>query len=214
MSKRIDLPKIPQFIEETTIDGLSSEACYRNVLVTGEMVIGKQTSGVIFDETHAKNVVFQDMKFRSFECSDVLFENCQFINCEFIGSFIRRTKFLRCRLIGVNFSEASMQHVTFENSVLELAAFYYTKMHWISFKNSTLRNSDFYEDDAKNWHFSESKLFGVEINKTSLVGVDFRTCLLEDLRVTFEVLKGCIVTPTQALGMATLLGLTIKEDWE
>ncbi|MEH7355139.1 pentapeptide repeat-containing protein, partial [Neobacillus drentensis] len=41
-------------------------------------------------------------------------------------------------------------------------------------------------------------------------GIDISTCTFDRLNVAFESLTGCEVSPEQAIGFATLLGLKVK----
>ncbi|WP_453890453.1 hypothetical protein [Virgibacillus necropolis] len=47
--------------------------------------------------------------------------------------------------------------------------------------------------------------------RTPLKGIDISNITFSSLNVTLEDLKGCEVSPDQAIGFATMLGLKIKE---
>ncbi|MGV7001957.1 hypothetical protein ACWA2C_25180 [Priestia megaterium] len=59
-------------------------------------------------------------------------------------------------------------------------------------------------------NFSYCDINGVDFTQTILKGIDISTCTYEQLNVTLESLRGCEVSPNQAIGFSKLLGLNVK----
>lgn len=77
----------------------------------------------------------------------------------------------------------------------------------------TLPDEDEHEDyllsglDLEGKDLQGREFRGCMLRKVNLANADLRTCRLEGLRDV----QGMIVTPVQAIGLAALLGITVKE---
>ena len=100
------------------------------------------------------------------------------------------TAFADCRADYLNLSESKLDHVLLERCRLTEAAM----------ESMTLRSPEFTDCD----------LTRTNLYRTSLKGIDMRTCTLEGLMVNLPDLRGMIVTPVQAAVLASLLGLIVK----
>ena len=54
----------------------------------------------------------------------------------------------------------------------------------------------------------------IDVFRTPLAGVDLSTCEVQGITVSsdFRELRGCVMSPAQAVGLAGLLGVQVKEE--
>ncbi|HET7579520.1 MAG TPA: pentapeptide repeat-containing protein [Bacillales bacterium] len=65
--------------------------------------IGETIERLTFDQTLFKNVTFCEVFFRLIELTDVIFDHCDFSNCDFSGGIIHRTELRECKFWGAIF---------------------------------------------------------------------------------------------------------------
>lgn len=81
----------------------------------------------------------------------------------------------------------------------------------------TLPDEDEHEDcllsglDLEGKDLQGREFRGCMLRKVNLANADLRTCRLDGLRIGLRDVQGMIVTPVQAIGLAALLGITVKE---
>jgi hypothetical protein len=63
----------------------------------------------------------------------------------------------------------------------------------------------------KKWTITECSLIKIEIFNTKMRDIDVTTCDLRGLKVLIDDLKGIVVNSSQALMLAQLLEIQIKE---
>ena len=108
---------------------------------------------------------------------------------------LKNDEFNNCIIKYGNFSESSLANVIFNDCNLQEAAFMnLKKINKVVFNNCDMQKTDFF--------------------KTNLNKIDLRTCNLDGIRLSLECLNGVIVTSYQAIGIAGILGINIKEIGE
>jgi len=152
-------------------------------------------SAMIYD-TEFKNIDFKiDL------LSEVEFDNCTFINCNFSGldlsnrSFyesefldcdlsnvrllntaFQEVSFNNCKLLGLRFDECKpfLLAFSFDSCTLNYSSFYQLKIPKTSFKGSTLLEVDFTEADLQYANFDTCDLSAALFDNTILENADFR----------------------------------------
>src|SRR5690625_3016501 len=150
--------------------------------------------------------------FRSrIDLTDVVFENCDLSNADFMGANIHRVEFRDCKMLGINLSESSLRNVLFDHCILNLSAFGFSSLRQVRFDDCSLKNADCYECKFTKVSFDQSDLNDVNFFNTPLKGIDLSPAQFERLSVSLEDLAGCEVSKDQAIGFAAMIGLKIKE---
>ena len=144
------------------------------------------------------------------------FSDCVFENCDLSSAVMRKASFLRaefrdCRMVGVDFSEASLQSVLFSACQMKYANFSRAKLNPARFENCTMDNAAFYECKNKAVAFSGGSLVEAELGGMPLKDIDLRSTDIRGIRVVGGELKGAIVSPVQAMELAKILGVVIRE---
>ena len=78
------------------------------------------------------------------------------------------------------------------------------------YEKCKLDSAAFTETPLKNVEFRECSLRRAEFQRSPLADVDLTSDDIEGVRVELSLLRGAIVTPVQALMLASLLGLIVK----
>ncbi len=163
-------------------------------------------SSVIKDSNLSEN------KFDGADVVDTRFINCDFSNTSFSKASIHRVEFINCKMTGIIFDETIIKDVCFKESLLNLSSINESKLENIVFEESKLLTTDFFNSKLKNTHLKKCDLTESKFMDTSLAGIDISSSFFESLSIKKEDLEGCIVSPLQAIQMASLMGLVVKED--
>jgi len=81
----------------------------------------------------------------------------------------------------------------------------------VRFESCDLRGAYFNRTDLQGTVFVGSNLTSADFSGANISGCDFRRANIESIRIAPEQLQGVIVTPDQALYLARLLGLDVRE---
>ena len=133
------------------------------------------------------NCGFIACNYRKSQFSDVVFKNCDLSNINLSGCGFYRVEFIGCKLTGTNFSESIFNHTTIR---------------------------DCKGDYVTNVEFEHCNLVEAEFHRTSLKGIDLTSSEIAGIRIGSipgGELKGATVTSLQALDIARILGITIKD---
>ncbi len=148
-----------------------------------------------------KKTTFVDCHFDQCDLSNTalnqsLFFRVRFENCKGTGSLIRKSKlkyteFIKCAFPLSDFSESNFEHVRFMESNVSESAFQNIRQLGLMTVKTDMTDCDFID--------------------SSLNGMDFSGCTVQNIRVSPQLLKGLTVDSEQAIGIATLLGVKIKD---
>ena len=105
-----------------------------------------------------------------------------------------------------------------ENTLVTNSKADYINLSGSKIENSQLEKSslvDSYFQDVtikKSLKFIQCELDKTDFLGTSLVGVDISSSYFETLNVTTDQVRGCIISPQQAITFVSLLGVKINDD--
>ena len=190
---------------------LEDEEILSGLLINGGDQSYLDAKNMVLRESHVQKLTMQKTALRHFECSNVIFEKCDFSNLEWIGGSFHQVVFHRCKLTGTNFAESYLRDCTFTDCIASMASFSSTNLKAVSFDHCQLEDSEFYEVTWKNLFLSDNQLTGSNWFRTSLKGLDFTTNFFTAIALSQDYLAGLIVNQEQALVIAQALGLQIKD---
>lgn len=146
-----------------------------------------------------------------------VYENCQFISCNFEGSNFNTYKFIdcifdacnlsliqtenlaiqdcifkNCKILGFHFSKANTFNLSFSfiNCVLDHSSFQGLKIKKTIFKDSSLKEVDFENSDCSHSIFDNCNLEGTLFYQTNLEQVNFLTAYNYALDPELNKMKG------------------------
>lgn len=190
---------------------LEDEEIFSGLLINGGNQSYLDAKNMVLRESHIQKLTMQKTVLRHFECSNVIFEKCDFSNLEWIGGSFHQVVFHQCKLTGTNFAESYLRDCTFTDCIASMASFSSTNLKAVSFDHCQLEDSEFYEVTWKNLFLSDNQLTGSNWFRTSLKGLDFTTNFFTAIALSQDSLAGLIVNQEQALVIAQALGLQIKD---
>ncbi|WP_277904289.1 pentapeptide repeat-containing protein [Enterococcus lactis] len=190
---------------------LEDEEILSGLLINGGDQSYLDAKNMVLRESHVQKLTMQKTVLRHFECSNVIFEKCDFSNLEWIGGSFRQVVFHQCKLTGTNFAESYLRDCTFTDCIASMSSFSSTNLKAVSFDHCQLEDSEFYEVTWKNLFLSDNQLTGSNWFRTSLKGLDFTTNFFTTIALSQDYLAGLIVNQEQALVIAQALGLQIKD---
>jgi len=191
----------PVLDDEMTVETLHIENCRFDSL---------DFHHLFFKESYLKKVQWPSSHLRQFECVNVIFENCDFSNAEWIGAGFHQVEFRQCKLTGINFAESYLKNCLFTDCMLDYASFAVATMKVVQFEQSSLQQSDFSEIDWQHLKLDECTLTQSQWFHTKLKELDFSNNRFDTIALSPESIRGLIVNAEQALTIAETLGLIVK----
>ncbi|MCC8155551.1 MAG: pentapeptide repeat-containing protein, partial [Tannerellaceae bacterium] len=143
---------------------------------------------------------------------DIIFKNCDFSLADLGGSSFIRVEFTDCKLSGTNLSEGTFNQVLFNNCHGKYSLFNNDKFTGTSFSSCDLQGVVLDECKLHSIYFDACNLSEAEFYYTPLKGVDFRTSVIDRIRLNGPELKGAIVNSFQAADLARILGVIIEDQ--
>jgi uncharacterized protein YjbI with pentapeptide repeats len=209
-NSKIEKPKIQSNLEPAQFEDVyyDEDPMLSNCEIKHAFVEGEELERLVLSRVSFKGVRLLNSSFRRADVTDTLFDNC---NTRFEEGIIHRVHFKDCKLLGLDLSQANLKNVTFENCILNISSFIDAKLKQVLFEKSTLHTANFYDCRLEKATFDQCDLNDIDFTVTSLNGIDISTSFFERIRVEAENLRGCIVSPQQAVSFASLFGLRVKE---
>ncbi|SDC61429.1 Uncharacterized protein YjbI, contains pentapeptide repeats [Shouchella lonarensis] len=189
---------------------LEDEDHYKRVALVKSDLSHRITNHLIFSEVTLTQIDFIATNFNRSEWCDVIFIKCDLSNTAFEQAIFHRVEFIDCKLSGVTFTASAFRHVTFNNCYAPLVIYGDCDFKYSAYLKSVLDESSFYNNKFSNVELIEININDVEIHQTSLSGIDLSKCSFEKLLVSADDLKGCIISPEQAVPFIQALGLKVK----
>ena len=210
---KMSAPQIPKNLKIVSVDEIAfdSDELIESVDCFEGRLENEERDCIYIRKSVFKDTSFKGTQFHRLDLQDVIFENCDFSNADFTDSIIHKTVFKSCKITGANFSNTTLMNVKLENCNGKYANFRFSQIKKSAFENTNLDLSDyqnavFEEVRLEKTSFRESQCSGAKLR-----GLDFRTCDIEGLGARIEDLKGIVITPIQAVSIARILGVIIKD---
>lgn len=115
------------------------------------------------------------------------------------------------RFTGVRLNGSVLTDVTFVESRMDLIQIQNAKLKNVRFEQCDLRGAFFNGCSMSGTVFAGSNLTGIDFSGADINGSDLRRAIIEDIRIAPDQLTKVIVTSDQALYLARLFGLDVRE---
>ncbi|EOL44750.1 pentapeptide repeat protein [Enterococcus phoeniculicola] len=190
---------------------LEDEAIFQGIHAADLDLSYDTCSNLVIREAHLQRLVMQRTQLERFECSNVIFENCDLSNLEWIAGSFQQVLFKQCKLTGTNFAESYLRDCQFDNCLATLSSFSNTNLKTVTFSNCELTDSEFVEVTWKQLVLEENQLTGSSWFHTKLAHLNLSTNTFDSIALSQEWMKGLIVNQEQAIVIAMGLGLVIED---
>ena len=176
-----------------------------------ELEINEDLSEMEFNGCLFEKVSLNQHDFDHSTLIDCVFDHCDLSNVDLSNSCLRRVEFRQCNLVGIDLSRCVMEDVLIERCNARLS-----NCSGSQIKNCEWKESRFDEASFNDVRFKDQKLMDcsfvcAEFLHTPLSKLDFSDSTIEGIALSGTELKGVIVSPLQAVSLARLLGIVIKE---
>ena len=178
-----------------------------------------ELADVLANGTGFEGVVFRGCAFESVDLSnctftDVLFSGCRFVRCDMGRSWLNRCDFRSCSAPGLSLAKARLTGVLFEDCQLGYCDLSDVTAERLRAHETNLTEASVFSSRLRRVELDRCDLARVTVFKTSLSGIDLSSCDLTGIRVSSDLreLRGAIVSPEQAVQLAGLIGVKVKED--
>ncbi|MDN6639326.1 MAG: pentapeptide repeat-containing protein [Tetragenococcus sp.] len=165
---------------------------------------------MVLRETELNHLIMQSAQLERFECSNVIFDHCDFSNLAWIGASFHQVIFRQCKLIGTNFAESYLRDCTFDDCLINFASFSHTDLKAVTFSDCALNEAEFNEVYWKNLNMQNNQLTHSSWLLTNMAGLDLSNNFFDSIALSQEFIKGLQVNQEQAITIAQGLGLIIE----
>ena len=202
-------PVLPTLAHSDFIS-LEDEIIIEGITLADQNLSYQDVRNLIIRECQFDKLVMNRNHLERFECSNVIFRNCDFSNMEWIGASFHQVHFIQCKLTGTNFAESYLRDCLFEDCLADYASFSATNQKVIHFKQTSLNQTEFVEVTWKHLLFDQCSLTGSSWFHTKLAGLDLTQSIFEKIALSQELMAGLKVTTEQAVTIAAGLGLIVE----
>ena len=163
----------------------------------------------------------------------VLFRGCTFDHVDFSGCTFRNVRFVGCRFASCSMNRAWLDHVDIEDCSAPGLSLLSARLAAVSMVEANLSYANLSEASIdrltlvgcrlveaamqlaklKRVSLDDCDLTRLDVFRTSLRGMDLSTCVFVApvLSQDYRELRGAIVSPLQAIELAGLLGISVKD---
>lgn len=205
---KIKEPKLQTILEnKTTYE--NDELCYG--MYQDVFIEQIKTPHFKINECHFKNTDFFECEWEYIDGMDIIFENCDLSNIIMSDGSLHRIIFKNCKLIGCDFSGSSIHDLQMYECNAAYSNFSFGNIKNMIAQQCDFTQSSFNETKLKNIQINECNFIKTEFIHTPLKDIDFSNSNIEGIHISTDSLYGIIVNPYQAMDLAKLLGIIIKE---
>lgn len=138
-------------------------------------------------------------------------ERCDFSNASMESSSWSDAEFAGCKLTGTRCNRAVFRNVAFFDVRGDLVQFQHARLQQVVFANCSLQHAFFNGAKLAKTVFDGCDLTGADFSGADISGSDLRRSRIEGIKIAPDQLHGVIVTQDQALYLAGLLGLVVRD---
>jgi uncharacterized protein YjbI with pentapeptide repeats len=205
-------PHLPPAAELSAEDAptLGDGATLSKAALHGVDWSGVQAEDVALEQVAGRRVLLSGTKLAQLQLVDSRLETCDLAAAEWPKSFLRRVELLGCRMVGAKLEHASLEDVVLKDCIVDYGLFWEASFKAARFERCSLREASFAGANLSGVVFAGCDLTRADLRNTKLAGADFRGSTLDGLQVGIKDLQGAIIDPTQAVHLASLLGMTVQ----
>ncbi|MBN2086660.1 MAG: pentapeptide repeat-containing protein [Anaerolineales bacterium] len=213
-SREIHPPRQPKRLPAGFLSTLQDDGEYSALELSGCRWTGQSAARPVFETMVFRKAVLGPSRLAKPRLADCHLENSDLSGIVWEQARFRRVEFLECRIIGAQLLESDYEDVLFRNCILERAVISSAKFRAARFSKCKLREASFEYTDLSGVVFEDCDLTRADLRRAKLAGADLRGSQLDGVQAGPEEFSGAIVDSTQALQIAGLLGVVIREKGE
>ena len=208
-------PQLPaQLAEVSQLDTLADQSGYTQQALLDCNFSQQSADDLLFEYVSCKRVSFNNSSLTLAQLFDVRLDGCDLAGAQWEKAHLRRVELSGCRLVGLRLSDSSLEDVQIIKCNAELARFWACSFKAARFDHCVLREASFDGSDLLGVIFRDCDLSQADLRNTKLKGADLRGSTIAGVQVGIKELQGAIVTSSQAIQLAGLLGVTVQGEDE
>lgn len=214
--KSIDAPQVTskdslRALSSVDVPRLSDEDLLEEALLSECDWSGTVVDRVIFERSRLESVIVHSGKLKRMELVDVVMDACDLQGSEFEKAHLNRVVISNSRLAGCIFLDLRAENLRVEDANLDHAMFHRAVLHAARFEHTSLRNASFDRSNLSGVIFRDCDLTNADLHGANLKEADLRGSTIDGLRVDVIDLRGAIVDASQAVALAGLLGVIVRD---
>jgi len=213
-ARAIRPPRFPRRLPATPLSTLQDDGEYSALEVSGCNWAGQAPERILFEAISFRKGALGPSRLSKPRFVDCRLETSDLSGIDWEQARFRRVEFLDCRLAGAQLLESDFEDVVFKDSNLDRAIISSAKFRAARFVNCLLREASFEYTDLSGAVFEACDLTRADLRRAKLRGADLRGSKLDGVQAGPEEFSGVIVDSVQALQIAGLWGIIIKEKGE
>ncbi len=214
LNSQVQAPRFPADLPSGDLRALDDESEY-GPMVSEDAVLGDASAlRIAFEGVLLRRASLTRARLPNARISDTRFEASDLSGASLQKARCHRVEFIGCRLTGMQLFEFNGADLLFVNCMMENAMFTSGRLRSARFEKCALRGALMEKMDLTGAVFQGCDLSGADFPGTTLKGVDLRGSDLAGMRVEGRQLKGIIIDSVQAIQIAALLGIIVKDTGE
>lgn len=203
----------PQLTPAAQPDGdLSDHASFTHSALADCRFDGQAADDVLFEQVAGRRISFNQARLSLAQLLDARFDACDLAGSEWEKAHLRRVEWTGCRMVGIKIDDARLEDVLFHKCNGELARVWNSTCKSVVFDQCTLREASFEGTDLSGVIFRRCDLSKADFRGAKLREADLRGSTIDGMQVGVKELQGAIIDAAQAVRVAGLLGITVKEE--
>lgn len=151
------------------------------------------------------------------DASSLLVRACDLQRCDLSGATMEAASLIRCRIDGCKLTGSTLDRAILRDTVFmecraDLLRLQHAQLEHVRFERCQLRSAFFNGASMPKTVFEECDLTDADFSGADISDSDLRRSRIEGIRIAPDQLRGVIVSHDQALYLAGLLGLVIRDD--
>jgi uncharacterized protein YjbI with pentapeptide repeats len=188
--------------EEISISGASIQ----NIRIEDRSARSLQIEESVLDQ-----VVFVNCNFGEIVLKDVRVLGCNLSNFQAPGIEMVRVEIINSRMMGFSANEATIEDLLISEGDQTYSQFRFSTFKSSEFDHGNFEDGDFYGTSLSGNVFrNKCNLRNAEWRKVKLMDTDIRGSVIDGQKLTADDVRGAIVDTSQALMLASLLGIRIQ----
>lgn len=206
-------PDIPDELERVADSAFLFEAHDVSIAaraIEGARIEGRAGGTLRIESSVLEGVSLAGNRFASMVWKDVRLVRCDLANLETRYLTLNRVEFVDCRMTGLRAGEANCEDVLLSAGDQRYCQFRFSRFKSAEFDSCNFAEADFQGTDLSGAIFRKCRLENAEMSKVRLLNADLRGSLVEGLHLNAEDIRGAVVDASQAMTLASLLGIRIE----
>jgi uncharacterized protein YjbI with pentapeptide repeats len=210
----IQTARLPKPLPAGSLDRLADHAQVTQISISEADFSSQIAANVLCEQALFRRVSFLQSVLPGLRLLDTRLERCELAGARWERARLRRVEFSGCRMLGADLGESSFDDVLFQECNAEGAVFLNAACKPVRFEKCNLRKAIFEGADLTGVVFDHCDISEATLLGAKLAGADLRTATLNGLKAGPKDLAGAIIAPAQAVQVAALLGVVVKDPDE